>query len=306
MHGTTLPTGRTARSCAALATGSLLLTACAGSPAPANSVADLHGRLPGSIRSAGVLRIASDPSYAPVESKAPNGAMIGLDPDIGAELGKRLGVRVEFVDTPFDKLIPGLQAQQYDAVMSAMTDDGQRRDGTDDSGRKTNPGVDFVDYFIAGTSILVAKGNPNGIKSLDDLCGTTIALQRATTQATLAAHQSDACNRAGKPLTVQQFDTDDQALAALSAGQAVADLNDFPVAAYDAQNVQGGNAFQVATAQLQPGPYGIAVAKGGGALEEVLVKALDQVIRSGDYEKILAKWNLSAGAAENAVINGGF
>lgn len=306
MHGATLIVGRVARSGAALAAGSLLLTACGGAAPAKNSESDLHGKLPASIRTAGVLRIAMDPNYAPVESKDQNGEVVGIDADIAQELGKRLGVKIKFVDTAFDKLIPDLQAKQYDAAMSALTDNRQRRDGTDDTGAQKNPGVDFVDYFIAGTSILVAKGNPKGVKGLDDLCGHSVALQRGTTQASIADRQTGACSRVGKPLLIHLYDTDDQALAELAAGRAVADLNDFPVAAYVAQTTDGGNRFEITSSQLQPGPYGIAVAKDNTALRDVLAKALDQAIRSGEYDKILAKWNVTAGAAQNAVINGGF
>ncbi|MDH6123348.1 ABC transporter substrate-binding protein [Kitasatospora sp. GP82] len=306
MHRTTpLTSSRAARACVALAAGSLLLTACGGgSPSPKAGSEDLHGKLPDSVKSAGVLRIGSDLNYAPVEFKGQNGEATGLDPDIAEAVGKELGLKVEFVDTSFDKLFNALQAKDFDVAMSALSDDRQRRDGTDDSGKAVAPGVDFVDYFIAGTSILVQKDNPKGIRALDDLCGHTVALQRGTTQAAVADRQTGSCTKLKKPLTVHQVDTDEQALAEVSSGKATADLNDFPVAAYAATTNAGQ--FQVASAQLQPGPYGIALRKSDSALRDLLAKALDRVIRSGAYDKILAKWNVSAGAAQNAVINGGF
>jgi polar amino acid transport system substrate-binding protein len=306
MHGTPLPTGRFIRACATLATASLLVTGCASGSSAKNPKAEIQAELPASVKAAGVLKIASDLNYAPVDSKGPNGEAMGLDADIADELGKQLGLRIQIVDTPFETLIPGLQQKKYDAVMSAMTDSRERRDGTDDSGKVTNPGVDFVDYFIAGTSFLVAKGNPKGIRTLDDFCGKTVALQRGTTQAAIADRQATACARAGKPTTVHLTDTDDQALAEVAAGRASVDLNDYPVAAYVAKTAQGGNQYEVAGAQLQPAPYGIVVAKDNPGLRDALAKALDQVIRSGAYDAVLAKWNVSAGAAQNAVINGGF
>ncbi|MER5864093.1 ABC transporter substrate-binding protein [Kitasatospora sp. NPDC002040] len=291
---------------AVVAAGSLLLTACGGEQKQQNSADELHSLVPAGIRAAGVLRIGSDLNYAPVEFRDANGEETGLDPEIAAAVGKELGLRIEFVDTTFDKLLPGLHDKQYDVVMSAMSDNRQRREGTDDSGKQTGPGVDFVDYFIAGTSILVRKGNPKSISDLDDLCGHTVALQRGTTQADVIDRQTVACTKAGKPLKVKLFDNDDLALAELAAGRADADLNDFPVAAYVAQQRDGGKTFQVASAQLQPGPYGIAVPKDNPALRDALLKALNRVIRSGEYDKILTKWNVTAGAAQNAVANGGF
>jgi polar amino acid transport system substrate-binding protein len=42
--------------------------------------------------------------------------------------------------------------------------------------------VDMVPYFQAGQSFVVAKGNPSGINTLDDLCGKAIAAETGTTE----------------------------------------------------------------------------------------------------------------------------
>ncbi|MFG3050578.1 ABC transporter substrate-binding protein [Kitasatospora sp. NPDC048239] len=298
---------RPAATCAALATaGALLLTGCGGGKETAKDpVQEIRGKVPKAQRSAGVLRIGTDLNYAPVEFRGADGKPDGLDPEIATALGKILDLRIEIADTPFEKLIPNLHAKQYDLAMSALSDIRQRRDGTDDAGKQVNPGVDFVDYFIAGTSIIVPKGNPKGVRTLDDLCGRTVALQEGTTQDEIIARQVLACARTGKVLTVHRFDSDAKALAEVASGAAVAGLNDFPVAAYAAKTTDGGTRFEVTGAQSKSNPYGIALRKEDTALRDVLVKAVDQLIRSGDYDKILAKWNVSAGAAQNAVVNGG-
>ncbi|MFD5436688.1 ABC transporter substrate-binding protein [Kitasatospora sp. NPDC127067] len=292
---------------AALATaGALLLTGCGGGQAASDDpVKDLRGKLPNAQRTAGALRVGMDVNYAPVEYRGPDGKPAGLDPELAAALGRILDVRVEFVDTPFDKLVPNLQAKQYDVAMSALSDTRQRRDALDENGKQTGPGVDFVDYFIAGTSIVVPKGNPKGIKGLDDLCGRTVALQQGTTQDEIVTRQVAVCARAGRPLTPHKLDSDTKALAEVASGAATAGLNDFPVAAYAAKTTDGGGRFEVTGGQSTSNPYGIAVRKDDGQLRDVLAKAIDQLIRSGEYDKILAKWNVSAGAAQNAVVNGG-
>ncbi|MER7843818.1 ABC transporter substrate-binding protein [Kitasatospora sp. NPDC096077] len=302
------PARRPAFAAAALAAaGALLLTGCGGGgqAAASDPVKDVRDKLPKAQRSAGVLRIGMDVNYAPVEFRGPDGKPTGLDPDLAAALGKILDVRVEFVDTPFDKLIPNLQGKQFDVAMSALSDVRQRREGLDENGKQVNPGVDFVDYFIAGTSIVVPRGNPKGIRNLDDLCGRTIAFQQGTTQDDIATRQVAVCARTGRQLTVHRLDTDAKALAEISSGTAAAGLNDFPVAAYAAKNTDGGARFEVTGAQSTSTPYGIAVRKEDTELRDTLSKAVDQLIRSGEYDKVLAKWSVSAGAAQNAVVNGG-
>lgn len=290
----------------ALATGGVLLSACAsGAPAAQDPVEEIRGKVPKAQRAAGVLKIGSDLNYPPVEFRGADGKPEGLDPDIANALGKILDLRIEITDTPFDKVIPGLHTKQYDVAMSALSDTRQRREGLDDSGAKAGPGVDFVDYFIAGTSIIVQKGNPKGIKRLDDLCGQTVALQQGTTQDEIIERQVGACARLGKPIKVHKFDSDAKALAEVASGVAVAGFNDYPVAAHAAKTTDGGNRFEVTGLQSTSIPYGIAVRKEDTELRDALAKAVDQLIRSGEYDKILAKWNVSAGAAQNAVVNGG-
>ncbi|MER7751244.1 ABC transporter substrate-binding protein [Kitasatospora sp. NPDC097643] len=298
---------RPALACTVLATATaLLLTGCSsdsGQSASADPVKELRDKLPKAQRSAGVLRIGMDVNYAPVEFHGADGKPDGLDPDIAAALGRIMDVRIEYVDTPFDKLVPGLQGKQFDVAMSAISDIRVRREGLDDNGKQVNPGVDFVDYFIAGTSIVVPKGNPKGIKSLDDLCGKTVALQQGTTQDEIITRQVAVCARTGRQLTPRRFDSDNKALAEVASGGAAAGVNDFPVAAYAAKSTDGR--FELTGAQSTSNPYGIAVRKEDTQLRDTVAKAVDQLIRSGEYDKILTKWNVSAGAAQNAVINGG-
>ncbi|MEV7395284.1 MULTISPECIES: ABC transporter substrate-binding protein [unclassified Streptomyces] len=294
--------------------GTLILTGCgdhtdkgSGSgSSSASSSAPLASKLPADIRKAGVIKVGSDIAYPPVEYME-NGKAVGVDPDIAAALGKQLGVTFDFQNGKFDQLIVGLQANRFNAIMSAMNDTKDRQNGIDsDTGKKVGNGVDFVDYFTAGTSILVQKGNPKGVKSLDDLCGQVVALQKGTTSEGIAKAQSTKCTKDGKKaITLQTFDTDPEALLRLKQGASVADLNDFPVAAYNAKTSGSGKDFEVVGDQIEAGPYGIAVSKENTQLRDAIQAAVAAIIKNGDYQKILEKWNVSQGAVTEAKINGG-
>ncbi|MFI5527368.1 ABC transporter substrate-binding protein [Kitasatospora sp. NPDC051853] len=300
MHVCTVP-GRTLA-----VLGCLTLAACASSTTEdPGSAGTLRSQLPRAIRDAGVLRIASDLNYPPVDFKQPDGTPAGLDVDLARALAARLGLRAEFTDMPFEQVLPAVRERRVDLAMSAVLDTRQRQQGLDDQGRTADSGVDFVDYFVTGTSILVRQGNPAGIGSLDDLCGQTVALQRGTVQDEIAQRQTAACAKTGKPLTIRRMDSDQQALAEVAAGRAVADLNDYPVAEYNTRDGQGRGRFQVTGGQFQTSPYGITLAKDSGALRDVLAKVLDQLIRNGEYDRILARWNVPAGGVSSAVVNGG-
>jgi len=293
--------------------GALILTGCGDQTDKSNSSdtssassAPLAAKLPKDIKPGSVLKVGSDIAYPPVEYME-SGKAVGIDPDIADALGKQLGVKFEFQNGKFDQLIVGLQSKRFNVIMSAMNDTKDRQNGIDsDTGKKAGNGIDFVDYFTAGTSILVQKGNPKGIQSLDDLCGKVVALQKGTTSEGIAKAQSTKCTKDGKKaITLQTFDTDPEALLRLKQGASVADLNDFPVAAYNAKTSGGGKDFEVVGDQIEAGPYGIGVSKENTELRDALQAAMDAIIKNGDYTKILQKWNVTDGAVTEAKVNGG-
>jgi polar amino acid transport system substrate-binding protein len=293
--------------------GTLVLTGCGdqtkkdssssgSSSSPGGTTAPLFAKLPKKYQDSGVIKVGSDASYAPME-QTENGAIVGIDPDIADALSKQLGVKFVFTNGQFDGLITSLYTGREDIVMSAMSDTKARQQGLDDKGKKTGKGVDFVDYYTSGSSLLVQKGNPDKITSLADLCGRSVAVQRGTIYETAFKKQQAACGSKG--LTIQAFDTDAEAQTRVKAGGAVADLNDTPVAAYIAQKSGGGKDFEVAGSPADSGPFGIAVDKGNTQLRDALKAAMDAIIKDGTYAKVLQKWNATSGAISAATINGG-
>ncbi|SEN49965.1 ABC transporter substrate-binding protein [Actinacidiphila rubida] len=267
-----------------------------------SSTAPLFAKLPKKYQDAGVIKVGTDASYAPME-QTQNGQIVGIDPDIAQALSKQLGVKFEFTNGQFDGLITSLYTGREDAVMSAMSDTKARQQGLDDKGKKVGKGVDFVDYYMSGSSLLVKKGNPKGVKALADLCGQSVAVQRGTIYEDAFKKQKTACGSKG--LTIQAFDTDSEAQTRVKAGGAVADLNDTPVAAYIAQKSGNGNDFEVAGDPADAGPFGIATDKGNAQLRDALKAAMDAIIADGSYAQVLQKWNASSGAIKAAAVNGG-
>ncbi|MGW1223916.1 ABC transporter substrate-binding protein [Streptomyces sp. NPDC001478] len=297
--------------------GTVLLTACgdqtkndtsdaasasAQSGDGGSSPADL---LPADIKSKGVIKVGSDIAYPPVEFKDKSGKTVGIDPDLAAALGKELGVEFQFENGTFDTLITGLRAKRYDLAMSAMTDTKDRQNGIDpETKKKVGEGVDFIDYFTAGVSIYTKKGDDQGIKSWADLCGKKIAVQRNTVSNDLAKAESKKC-AGGKKIAIESYDTDLEAQTRLRSGGADAGSSDFPVAAYAVKTSGGGKDFQLVGEQVEAAPYGIAVAKGNDQLTKAIKAAMDAIIKNGEYEKIIAKWGVEAGAVTEAKVNGG-
>ena len=283
----------------AVATLSLVFSACGkDKSADKNILSPTAPNLPQKLKDSGTLVIGSDIEYAPNEffkDNAPD-TPVGMDIDLGNALAKQLGLKAKFVnDTDFKGIIGALNSGRFDIIMSSMSDTKERQQS-----------VDFIDYFTAGNSIIVQKGNPKNIKSLDDLCGQTIAVQKGTTQETdVLPPQITKCAGLNKPLNVLSFDHDTDALTQVKLGRAVANLEDSPVAGYNAKVSGGGKDFEVAGESFGAGPYGIAVPKNSSALLTLLQTALHKLISNGTYDSIMTKWGIADGVLKSAAINGG-
>lgn len=256
------------------------------------STAPLASLLPADLRSKGKVSVASDIEYPPFETyAADNKTVQGIDRDIADEFGKLFGVPFEFVNTPFDAIIPGLVAKRYDMAMSAMSDTPTRRKQ-----------VDFVDYFKAGGGILVPTANPHNIKTLDDLCGLLVAVDKGTTEVDDAKTQSTKCvNDGKKPLNTSVYPGQNQMILALQSGRADAAMVDSVSGSYSAQ--QTGTLTMLAP--YQAGYFGIVIPKGDTELATAIQQALQQMDTDGTYQKILAKYGEGKGALTDFPINQG-
>jgi polar amino acid transport system substrate-binding protein len=261
-------------------------------PQAKGSEAPLFDQLPQAYQDSKVIKVGSDIAYAPMEYYDTDGTtVLGFDKEITDALTEQLGVAFEWNNASFDGLITQLASKKIDVVISGMSDTAERQ-----------VKVDFVDYYQAGAMILVQKGNPEGIASLEDLCGKTIAVQRATTQEGYAQEQSDKCS---EPIHILSFDRETEAMLQVKNGRAIAGMQDYPVATYNARTSGGGNDFEVVGDQIEAGPLGIAVAKDNAGLRDAIQQALQAIIDDGTYGELIDEYQTPLGAIDSATVNAG-
>ena len=258
---------------------------------PSGAVSAIAAQVPGSVKANRTLTVAADATYAPNEFIGTDGhTVVGLDADLAKALGQVLGLKVNVINATFATIIPGLASGKYDLGISSFTDTKERE--------KT---VDFVTYFVAGTSFYVkSDGGPN-VSSLAGLCGRTVAAEQGTTQQADAQAQAAKCKSAGKPgMTVQVFNDQNAVNLALSSGRAQVAMADSPVAAYQVK--QSNGTFKVTGSPYGTAPYGIAIPKDNGMADPILA-AVKHLMSVGTYTKILGKWGVQGGAISNPAIN---
>jgi len=279
---------------------SLVLAACA--PAAAPTAAPVAAVDPSLLAQKGKLLICSDLPYPPFEFFDANGNPTGSDIDLGTEIGKRLGLQVQIVNSVFDTIFAAATSGKCDIILSDtnITADRQKQ-------------VSMIKYFQAGQSMLVAKGNPLKLNATTDMCGQNVAAESGTTEVNYLQGTGDYkdkglpadCAKAGKKdptVVVAQKDTD--ALQQLQAGKVAAYFADSPVAGY--YTAQHPDQFQLAGQVVDPAPVGIAIPCGQAdctsapltPLGQAVQTALKSMIADGTYGKILDKYGLSSGAVK--------
>jgi polar amino acid transport system substrate-binding protein len=283
----------------ALLVATLSLSACAsnkeGGGSPSGSVTgtvskkeDLSALVPAQIKSAGKLVVGVNVPYTPNEYLQ-GGKVVGFDVDLLDATAKVLGLTTDYRQADFTKIIPAIEAGTYNIGMSSFTDNKQRE--------KT---VDFVDYFSAGIQWAATAG-----KTVDptNACGLKVSVQSGTTEADPELpDKSKACTSAGKkPITIVQFENQDDATNAVALGRVNAMSADSPVTLYAIK--QSGGKLVKAGDVMEAAPYGWPIAK-GSQLVQAMQKALQSLMDSGVYTQICQKWGLEDGAIKTASVNG--
>ena len=264
----------------------------AGAAAPAVDEA-LAAKVPDAVKSDGKIVIGTDSSYPPNEFLDTDGkTVIGFDVDLFNAVAAKLGLKTEYQSAVFDAIIPGVQSGKYEAGVSSFTINDERKQQ-----------VNMVSYFNAGTQWGTKKGNPTGVQP-DDACGKKVAVQTNTVQDTddLSSKRQDACKSAGKPaITIDRYQRQDQATAAVVSGKDDAMLADSPVLAYAVKQTNGqlellGDIYDAA-------PYGYVVEKDQTEFAQAIADAVKALITDGTYKTILDKWGVQGGAIDNPAAN---
>lgn len=233
-----------------------LIVACGGSQ---NSVQ----------KSGRVLKVGTDATYPPFETvNTETGQPEGFDIDLITEVARRNGWTTEFIITPFDGMIPGLQGEKYDVAISSITITPERA-----------AVVNFSKpYYTAGQVVAVLLDN-NSITGIADLPGKRVGVQLGTTGELMAQRTEG--------LQVFSYDNIGAAFIDMANGNLDAVLNDYPTT--QAYIRSHGSAKTVGDI-LSREQYGIAIRKGNDSLLAQINTALDAIRADSTYIKMHLKW----------------
>lgn len=245
------------------------------------------GKLPAEHRKE-PLKVGLNTAEHPPMSTRRDGRRAGVEPELARAIGERMGRSVRFVRRPSHRL--GDQVgEKYDMAIGRLPDSRSWRSAYT---------ADFVDYFRSAWAFYTKARSSIG--SWRDLCGKKVGITRGTLVQKFPTALVDAC---GTDPKVTETDGPADAEEQLRKGRLDAVVTDYPDAL--SRKAQAHDPYTVGVGRETQEPFGIAVAKNDSKLTHAVRSALNDLIRNGTYEKILAKWLVDDGAVKSAKVNGG-
>ena len=147
-----------------------------------------------------------------------NGEHAGLNVDLFAEIGKDMGLKINWIDLPWPSVLPGLDAQKFDMVGGPATATKARLE-------RYRFSVPVGDATVA---ILKKAGNAEITKPAD-IAGKKVGSAKATAQ---LAQLQEFAKTLPKPVEIQEYVDFSQSYADLAAGRTEAVANSMANIAY--------------------------------------------------------------------------
>lgn len=250
--------------------------------------------LPQSIKDKGELTVAMDLHYPPTTFLAEdNQTPIGLNPDIARLVAKKLDLKLKFVDTKFDTIVPGLDGGRFDFTATTMSKTEERLKV-----------LDMIDYFKAGTSVAAAAGNPLNL-TVETLCGKNIAVTQGSTGQLkrLPALNEQTCTSKGQPaINAVTLPNVQEALTQLHSKRIDGVLYDTTSLGW-AEKQQPGSFTIIGRVNVGNSDITAVGLKKGSELTPAFQTALQSVLETPEYKESLKTWGLDSGAITDAKLN---
>jgi polar amino acid transport system substrate-binding protein len=229
------------------------------------------------VKAAGVMKVGTETEFAPFDY-IDAGAHVGLNVDLFDEIGKELGVKIEWVTLPWDGVLPGLEAGKFDMVAGPATITKARMEH-----------YRFTPPLAEATIALMKRKGDASIMKPQDIAGKIVGSAKATSQLQQMIKFADTLPT--KAEVRGEYVGFNEAYADLAAGRIVAVGNSLPNIAFVAK--QQPTKFEVVLPTFGAKTYfGFMGRKDPdyASLMDAVDKAMLKIKADGRMAKIQEKW----------------
>lgn len=219
-----------------------------------------------------VLRVGTSADYAPFEyvDTAVSDEIIGFDIDLAHLIAERLGYELQIINMDFNSLIPALQADKFDFVISGMTPTEER-----------DQVVDFSVPYNETKQYMMSLKESN-INSMEDLEGKVVGAQVSSIQEDLAKSFAEEHG-----YTYESRDLIPQLVQELINGRIDgAVIENIVSENYLAQNDKL-HAFPI---EVENPDYKAIVFQEGSSLKAEFDQVIEELINEGKIEELQKEW----------------
>ncbi|SOE91818.1 amino acid ABC transporter substrate-binding protein, PAAT family [Burkholderia sp. D7] len=218
------------------------------------------------------------PPYASVDPKDPD-RLTGSDIDLAKAVFDCLGLKYEIKPAAWSGLFPAVVSGQIDLMYYLYYNPERVKQG------------DFIVYMAAGTGAITQKGNPKHIKSVNDLCGKSVATGLGSVEEAQMQDLSKACVAKGaQPVEIATYSEHSAGFRLVAGNRADIMLTD--LALVDKTAADNPTVYERAFAIMSGMQIGVAVKKGNTALSGAILDGLSAVQAAGTEKKIFAKYGI--------------
>lgn len=265
---------------APLSAAMLMLAGCSNSTAPTED-----GAVDATNGKQSTIKIATESSYKPFSYTDADGKLIGYEIELIEAMCAQMKADCDIISQDWDGLIPGLNAQKFDAIMAGISITPERQEV-----------IEFSDPYFYSSIILIGKKGDD--IRVDGLKGQSIAAQRATVASQYLQDEHAEAD-------IKLYDTQDNAYLDLTSGRVRAMMSD-KVTGIDWLKTPAGKDYEVKGQEIttDKDAMGIGFRK-GDPLVAKFNKALAEIRANGTYDQISGSYfgTSSTAAAQKAVAN---
>ena len=219
-----------------------------------------------------VLKMGVEDTYPPYEFKNESNETVGFDIDLARAITEKLGMELEIVSTSFDGIFTGLNAGNYDVIISAVSMTPGRMET-----------MLFSEPYLSNGQVIVTKKNGINITKHEELTGLNVGVQLGTTADTAAEKYAKE-----NKFEVVKYDEIIQTFTAMKAGHVDAIAVDYAVAIdYVSKDPE---TYQLSNVMLTNEPIAVVIKKGNEALQDKINKALGELRSEGKLKEMSMEW----------------
>ncbi len=220
----------------------------------------------------GPLRVGTESSYAPFEFTQ-DGKLVGFDIDLAEAVAQELGYEIEWVQMPFDGLIPAMLTSQVDMAVASFT-------VTEERAKRVNFSAP---YYRSGITFVVRSSDATKYQAgADALKGQQLCAQLGSVSAMKAETLS--------PGKVTTFNDAYAGYLELKQGGCEAMVNDRPVNQYFMKTSKGAEGLVELTQVLDAEDMAMVIPKSNEELLAQVNQALESLKAKGIYDELYTKW----------------